>query len=102
MMNNRITLQRREEGEDTLGQPTVSWADLPAIWAHVKFQSGAEAIRANADSSVVKASIRIRQRKDVDASMRVKFKEWVFEIKAPPMPDDRDPRFAFLVCEATK
>jgi len=102
MMNDRITPQRREAGEDSVGQPIESWIDLPAVWAHVKFQSGTEAIRANAETSVVKASIRIRVRQDVDASMRVKFKQWVFEIKAPPLPDDRDPRFAFLVCEAVK
>jgi len=102
MMNDRITLQRREAGADSIGQPTEAWTDLLPVWAHVKFQTGAETIRANAETSVVKASIRIRARQDVDASMRVKFKAWVFEVKAPPLPDDRDPRFVFLVCEAVK
>lgn len=102
MMNDRITLRRREAGADSIGQPIEAWADLPPVWAHVKFQTGAEAIRANAETSVVKASIRIRARQDVDAGMRVKFKSWVFEIKSPPLPDDRDPRFMFLVCEAVK
>lgn len=102
MMNDRITLQRRTVGEDSIGQPIESWVDLPAVWAHVKFQSGAEVIRANGEASVVKASIRIRARQDVDAGMRVKHKGWVFELKSPPLPDDRDPRFMFLVCEAVK
>ncbi len=102
MMNDRITLQRRSVGEDSIGQPTQTWVDLPAAWAHVKFQTGTEAIRANAETSLVKASIRIRARQDVDAGMRVKFKTWLFEIKSPPLPDDRDPRFMFLVCEAVK
>lgn len=102
MMNDRITLQRREAGQDSIGQPTQAWADLHPVWAHVKFQSGAEAIRANAETSTAKVSIRIRARKDVDAGMRVKHKSWVFEIKSPPLPDDRDPRFMFLVCEVVK
>lgn len=102
MMNDRITLQRRQAGQDSIGQPIESWIDLPPVWSHVKFQTGAEAIRANADVSTVKASIRIRARQDVDAGMRVKFKQWVFELKSPPLPDDRDPRFMFLVCEAVK
>lgn len=102
MMNDRITPQARVAGQDSIGQPAVAWFGLSPRWAHVKFQSGAEAIRANVETSVVKASIRIRACQDIDASMRIKFKNWVFEIKSPPLPDDRDPRFMFLVCEAVK
>lgn len=102
MMNDRITPQRRVEGEDTLGGPLDRWDDLSSRWAHVKFQTGSEVIRANAETSIVKASIRVRATQDLDAGMRVKFKQWVFELKGPPLPDDRDPRFMFLVCEAVK
>lgn len=99
MMNDRITLQKPGPGTGRL-RDAGDWEDLPSRWAHVKFQTGSEAIRANADIAIVKASIRIRAAKDIDASMRVKFKQWVFEIKAPPLPDDRDSRFMFLLCEA--
>lgn len=99
MMNDRIIPQRPGPGAGKL-RTSEPWEDLPARWAHVKFQTGSEAIRANADIAVVKASIRIRASQDIDSSMRIKFKQWVFEIKAPPLPDDRDSRFMFLLCEA--
>jgi len=101
MMNDRITLQRRADGEDALGQPIDDWADIATVWAHVRFQSGAEVLRAGAETSVVRCSIRIRARADIDTGARVKFKGKYYGIKSAP-PDDRDSRFMFLVCEAVK
>ena len=101
MMNDRITLQRRAEGEDTLGQPIDEWASIASVWAHVRFQSGAEVLRAGAEASIVKCSIRIRARADIDTGARVQFKGKNYDIKSA-LPDDRDSRFMFLVCEAVK
>jgi len=101
MMNDRITLQRRAEGEDTLGQSIDDWTDIATVWAHVRFQSGAEVLRAGAETSVVKCSIRVRARAGIDTGARVQFKAKHYDIKSA-LPDDRDPRFMFLVCEATK
>jgi len=101
MMNDRITLQRREVGEDTLGQDIDVWPDIATVWAHVRFPSGAELIRAGAQVSVVKCSIRIRRRTDIDTAARVQYKGKVYNIESA-LPDDRDPRFMFLVCEGSK
>ena len=101
MMNDRITLQRRAEGEDILGQPVDTWPDIASVWAHVRFMPGTEVLRAGAETSIVKCSIRIRARADIDSSARVLYKAKTYDIKSAP-PDDRDPRFMFLVCEAVK
>lgn len=101
-MNHRITPLRRNPGADAVGQPLNDWVPLPDIWADVRFQTGAEVLRANAETSIVKASIRIRARDDIDSNWRVKYKKWTFEIKGDPLPDNKDPRFMFLVVESVK
>lgn len=100
-MNHRIRLMKRSPGTDSVGQPSQLWAIVSEVWADVKFQSGAEVMRAGAETSIVKASIRIRARPDIVAGMRAVYGAWAFDIKSPPLPD-KDPQFAFLVCEAIK
>jgi len=99
-MNDRITLQRRGTGRDALGQPVESWPNIATVWADVLFQSGAEVMRAGADTAIVKCSIRIRARSDLDTSARVLFKSKIYDVKSA-LPDSRDSAFIFLVCEST-
>jgi SPP1 family predicted phage head-tail adaptor len=100
MMNDRVTLQQRGAGKDALGQPIESWPDIATVCADVLFQSGAEVMRAGADTAIVKCSIRIRARADVDTGARVLFKAKVYDVKSA-LPDSRDSAFMFLVCEST-
>jgi len=101
MMNDRVQILKRVAGRDSAGQPTESWSALRSTWANVKFQSGAGAIRANADLSIVKCSIRIRVCRDIDASMRARYKGIDYDIEAV-LPDSDDRDFMFLVCESVK
>lgn len=98
-MTDRITLRQRVAGGDSIGQPVETWVDLATVWANVRWQSGAEAIRANAETSVVKVSIRIRKHTGITTDMRAAHKGVEYNIKAI-LPDSQDSRFAFLVCEA--
>jgi SPP1 family predicted phage head-tail adaptor len=98
-MTDRITLRQRVAGEDSIGQPVEDWPDFATVWGNCRFQSGAEAIRANAETSIVKVSIRIRKRSDLSTDMRAAHKGVEYNIKAI-LPDSQDTRFAFLVCEA--
>ena len=100
MMSDRVTLQQRGAGKDTLGQPIESWSDIATVWADVLFQSGAEVMRAGADTAIVKCSIRIRARTDVDTGARALFNAKVYDVKSA-LPDKSDRRFMFLVCEST-
>jgi SPP1 family predicted phage head-tail adaptor len=100
-MNHRIKLLKRQDGRDAAGQSVESWPELASVWADVRFEKGVEVLRANADASVVRASIRVRTRSDVDHSMRVSYLGTAYDIKAV-LPDSSDRRFMFLVCWSVK
>ena len=96
-LRDRIAIQRKTGGQDDWGTPLPeAWEDLAKVWADVRHQSGSESIRAGADVSIVRASIRIRRRIDVDAGMRVLFGTQVFDIEAVLPSSDR--KHVDLVC----
>jgi len=98
-MNQRVTLLKREQGRDAAGQPVEGWPEVATIWANVKFQTGAEVMRANAETSIVRVSIRIRARPDVDGAWRVRYLGVEYDVKSV-LPDSADRQFAFIVCES--
>lgn len=100
-MNDRITLLKRVLSRDAAGQPIDDWPDVATIWANVRFETGAQALRANADISVVRVSIRIRRRADADHTFRVRHKGVEYDVKSA-LPDSDDSAFMFLVCEGVK
>lgn len=97
-LNRLVSIQCRAAGQDAAGQPNGTWTELAGVWANVRYQSGVEAMKADASVSTAKASIRIRRRTDVTAAMRVVYGSTTFEIKAV-LPDEQDRAYAFLVCE---
>jgi len=99
MMNDRITLQRPGPGAGKLREP-AGWVKIAEVWAKVLFPSGIEVVRAGAEVSIVKCSIRIRARRDIDTSCRVMFKGNAYDIESA-LPDTKDSQFMFLVCMGT-
>jgi SPP1 family predicted phage head-tail adaptor len=99
-MNHRITLLQRTTGKDAAGQPTEDWPDVATIWADVRFQSGAEVLRSNAEVAVKRASVRIRARADVTPAWRVRYAGEEYDVKS--VLPDVDRSFAFLVVENVK
>lgn len=97
-LNNRVTIESPVAGFDAIGQPVVGWATVATVWANIRHQSGAESIKAEAVSAVVKASIRIRYRTDIDASMRVTNGATIYAIKGV-LPNVAKKDFVDLVCE---
>ena len=74
-LRHRIDIEQRGATQDAVGQPVESWTLVAAVWADIRHQSGAEAI---------KASIRIRQRSGLNAGMRVKHGSVIYNILAVP------------------
>lgn len=97
-LNNLVTIQQLTAGQDEIGQPVTTWTNLATVWADIRNLSGSESIKADADSSIVKSSIRIRRRTDVTAAMRVQFGSINYEIKAV-LPDEQNKDRVDLVCE---
>lgn len=95
-LNSRVTLVALQSGVDAIGQPVEVWTEVATVWAHIKHLNGAQAIKADADTSVVKASIRIRKR-TVDASMRVTHGAKTYLIDAV-LPGETSQEHVDLVC----
>lgn len=82
-LRDRIIIQHKTGGVDEYNQQLPeAWADLTMLWANVRHLSGSEAIKADANVSTVKASIRIRWREGINAGMRVLHLGAVYDIEA--------------------
>lgn len=99
LLKTLVSIQRPAPVKDELGQPIPTWPELAKVWADIRFQSGLEAVRADAPVSVAKASIRIRRRTDVLPNMRVVDDEGrIYDIKAV-LPDKQSRQYIDLLCE---
>lgn len=99
-LTERINIEQRTTTQDSIGQPVETWSLVSAVWASIRHPSGLSAIKADADVSIVKASIRIRYRAGIDAGMRVVHGLTIYDIKA--VLPNRAGGYVDLVCEAAK
>jgi SPP1 family predicted phage head-tail adaptor len=96
-MRHRITIQQLNAGQDVLGQMVRIWSDVGVgISADVRYLTGLQAIKADATTSVTKASVRLRYR-FLNAGMRVLFENVILDVRAV-LPDPRKV-YVDLVCE---
>lgn len=100
-MNHRVTLLRPITTSDAVGQPVKDWEPIPPRWANVLFQTGAEAMRANAAVIVKRCSIRINKDAAVDENWRARYQGVDYNIKSA-VPDSNDTTKMFLVCESSQ
>lgn len=98
-LRSRVLLQRPGPGRDELNQrDPASWSDVTKLWANIAHKSGLESIKGDAAASVVQASVRIRYRTGIDASMRIVHGTTIYDIRAV-LPDEGKREFTDLVCE---
>jgi len=95
----KVVLLAAAEARDGAGQPIKTWAEVARPWANVAWPYGLETIRAGAEVSIRRASVRIRRRAGVSEGMRVRLVEGDAEIKSvlPVAPCWMD-----LVCEVVR
>lgn len=99
LLNRQVKIQRLTQIKDGIGQIIgTDWTDVATVWANIRHTSGMESIRAGAETSIVKASIRIRYRAGIDASMTVLHGATTYQIKAV-LPDESGRVYLDLVCE---
>jgi SPP1 family predicted phage head-tail adaptor len=91
-------LQSLTAGQDEIGQPVTTWTTLATVWANIRYLNGVETIKADAQTSVDKVSIRIRRRAGITAAMRVVYGTTTFQIKAV-LPDEQTRDHIDLACE---
>lgn len=99
-LNSPITIWQRTSAEDALGQPVETWTALAELWGEIRHPSGVQQIKAGAEVSTVRASIKVHKRDDITAAMRVLHGSTIYDIKAV-LPDERGRVYMFLVCEVT-
>ena len=101
-LRDYIHIQRRATAEDGWGSPIDTWENITAqrLAANVRHRSGMSTIKADADVSTSRASIRIRRRTDVNAGMRVLFDGQVYEIDDVLPGETRE--YIDLVCRRTQ
>lgn len=97
-LRQQVELQTQVSTQDALGQPSTIWQTDATVWADVRFQSGMSLLKSGADTSVSKASIRIRHRA-ANPGQRVLHNGIAYDVRAVQM--DMRKQYIDLVCEAT-
>lgn len=95
---SRVEIQKRSDTQDALGQPVEAWATVATVWAHIIVLSGLQTLKAGAETSVVKASIRVCYGVTAEAGMRVLHDGRVYGIQAV-LPDVGRHEYTDLVVE---
>lgn len=86
-LRHRITIQQYQEERDSTGAVIKSWVDLfTNVPASVEYLSAREFISAQANHSHVTARMVIRWRSGLNATMRILFRDKVYNI-AGILPD---------------
>jgi SPP1 family predicted phage head-tail adaptor len=97
-LNRRVCIERRTRERDAAGQLRDDWIPIGRpVWASIAHKSGLETIKADAETSIVQASIQIRYRTDVTAGMRVVHGSLIYSISAV-LPDEERREAIYLVC----
>lgn len=81
-LNKLVTIQAKTDTVDAIGQPVNTWVDVATVWADIRYLSGLESIKSDADVSIAKVSVRVRYIADIKPSMRVVYEGVIYQIKA--------------------
>jgi SPP1 family predicted phage head-tail adaptor len=84
-LRERVRIEKRSTSDDGYGGQTVSWVTHATVFAQIEPVFGIQSERQVADQRQASAGyrVRIRQRSDLDASMRVVWKThtlWIHSI----------------------
>lgn len=80
-LRKRITLQARSTSQDGLGQQVTTWADVATVWASIEPMGGRELMLAQAIKSESTHKVQTRYLAGVNAAMRIKYGERIFNIQ---------------------
>ena len=82
-LRHLVTIQKPGGGVNDWGEPIPGdWQDVAQLWGDLRHLSGMASIKADADTSIVRASLRLRWRDDLDAGMRVLYDGNAYDIEA--------------------
>lgn len=92
----RVEFLRKTRVKDAAGQSTDSWELIGKAWGDFRYQSGMSAVKADAQTSSTKSSLRISYRPDITADLIAQIQGIKFDIEAV-MPDLARRKFVDIV-----
>ena len=98
-LTHLVSLQQPSTAQDEAGQPIEGWVEVAQLWANIRFLSGIESIKADAPTSVAKASIQIRKRAGVLPKMQIVDSEGIVYRIDAVLPDKEHRDRINLPCE---
>jgi len=98
-LNRRITIQRRQAGQDGYGQRLAGWDNVITCWAAITPLSGRELITAQAVQAETTHEITIRHRPGIVAAMRVLYGARRFDVHSVIDPDTSHHTLTLLCSE---
>jgi SPP1 family predicted phage head-tail adaptor len=96
-LSRRVRIQRADQIDNPANERDLQWVDVGLAWASIKHNSGLKAVLAGADTPVVRASIRLRYRRDVVMDMRLIHGDDHYVVEAA-LPDEDRREYVDLVC----
>lgn len=100
-LNKRVTLQYQTRVSDGMGGFTIVWNDAATVFASIWPISASERIQSEKVAGEITHRIRIRHRRNIRTSWRIKFGERYFNISGPPInPNERNEYLELLCKEA--
>ena len=100
-LRERVTIQRRGEGVDALGQPLTAWTDVATVWAAVETISGREAHVAMQMGAQISYRVIVRSSVDIRATDRIVWGARVLTVEAVLPHQDRE-QHVVLVSEGSR
>jgi SPP1 family predicted phage head-tail adaptor len=101
-LRHRVTIQRREDQLNNLGQNVQTWKDWCTVYAEVRDLSGREAERARQIVAEATIAVSIRHLPGLTTSDRVQFRDRILWIGAITDVSDNTQREQVLTCGETK
>lgn len=96
-LNKRITVQYPLKAPDGMGNFTQTWFDAATIWAGIWPLRGDEAMAAQQMGGTITHRIRIRYRRGIRTSWRLKYGNRYFNIIGPPINIGEENRYMDLM-----
>lgn len=97
-LTQRVTIQQLGAAQDADGELSNGWSDVASVCADIRYLSGMETLKGGAETSVVRASVRIRYREGITTGMRILHGTTAYNIRAV-LPDLARKEHIDLVCE---
>lgn len=97
MFDQRLTLQRRNDGVDVLGQPSGGWTTVTTVWGNARPLRSRELFAAGQVQNISDVEFTLNYRADVQSTWRVLWRGVPHDITGQPIDIDGQKVFMQLL-----